>query len=57
VSQDYVQAHMWFSLSALHDETGASAFSHRAEIEVKMTTEQIAQAQALFAAWQPTWAK
>jgi uncharacterized protein len=54
VPQDYVQAHMWFSLSALDGETEASALNHRAEIEAKMTTEQIARAQALFAAWEPT---
>lgn len=57
VPQDYVQAHMWLSLSALNSEIEASALNHRGEIEVKMTTEQIAQAQALFAAWKPAWAK
>lgn len=57
VPQDYVQAHMWFSLSALDSETKASALNHRGEIEAVMTTEQIAQAQALAAAWAPSWAK
>jgi uncharacterized protein len=61
VPQDYVQAHMWFSLSDIasdrDSEINSLARNHRAEIEAKMTTEQIAQAQALAAAWVPAWAK
>jgi TPR repeat protein len=59
VPQDYVQAHMWFNLSAVasyyvDNELHFSALNHRGEIEAKMTTVQIAQAQALAAAWTPT---
>ena len=57
VQQDYVQAHKWFSLclisSSRDSETYSSALDHRAEIEAKMTTEEITQAQALAAAWTP----
>jgi TPR repeat protein len=52
VPQDYVQAHMWFNLSAAQGNSDAAR--NRALVASMMTPEQIANAQALAAAWKPT---
>jgi uncharacterized protein len=51
VQQDYVQAHMWFNLSAAQDWVAAK--TDRAELERKMTRAQIAEAQKLARDWKP----
>ena len=50
VPQDYVQAHMWFSLSAAQ---GDGATKNRDIIAAKMTPAQIAEAQKLAREWKP----
>ena len=47
--QDYVQAHMWFSLSAAQD----GDTNNREIIAAKMTPAQIAEAQKLAREWKP----
>ena len=47
--QDYVQAHMWFSLSAAQD----GDTHNRDIIAAKMTPAQIAEAQKLAREWKP----
>ena len=47
--QDYVQAHMWFSLSAAQD----GDTNNRDIIAAKMTPAQIAEAQKLARDWKP----
>ena len=51
VPQNYVQAHMWFSLAASRFE--AEAVKERDALAVRMSPEQVAKAQELAAAWQP----
>ncbi len=51
VTQDYVQAHMWFNLAAVKgDET---ATKNRDIVAKKMTPAQIAAAQRLAREWKP----
>ena len=49
VPQDYVQAHMWFSLSAAQD----GDTNNRDIIAAKITPAQIAEAQKLTREWKP----
>ena len=49
--QNYVQAHMWFSLAASRFD--AEAVKERDALAVRMSPEQVAEAQKLAAAWQP----
>ena len=51
VPQNYVQAHMWFSLAASRFE--AEAVKERDALEARMAPEKVAEAQDLAAAWQP----
>ncbi len=51
VPRDYVQAYMWFELSAAQDDQ--SAVSNRDAAARRMTPEQIAEAQTLAREWQP----
>ena len=51
VPQNYVQAHMWFTLAASRFE--AEAVKERDALAVRMAPEQVAEAQKQAAAWQP----
>ena len=51
VPQNYVQAHMWFSLAASRGE--AEAVTERDALAARMAPEQVAEAQKQAAAWQP----
>jgi uncharacterized protein len=51
VLRDYVQAYMWFELSAAQDDQ--SAVSNRDAAARRMTPEQIAEAQKLAREWKP----
>jgi TPR repeat protein len=51
VPQDYVAAHMWFSLSAAQDDDDAA--KNRDIIAQRMTLAQIAEAQRLAREWRP----
>ena len=51
VPQNYVQAHMWFSLAASRFE--AEAMKERDALATRMAPEQIAAAQKLAASWRP----
>jgi TPR repeat protein len=56
--QDYVQAHMWFSLAAANRETENGkiremAVTKRDEVAAKMTAAQIAEAEGLAREWKP----
>ena len=51
VPQNYVQAHMWFSLAASRFE--AEAVKERDALAARMSAEQVAEAQKMAAAWQP----
>ena len=51
VPQDYVRAHMWFSLAAAQGEQRAVKTLEMAER--KMTPDQIAEAQKLARDWKP----
>jgi TPR repeat protein len=51
VQQDYVQAHMWYDLSA--ERGWEAAVIARAVLEREMTRAQIAQAQNLARDWRP----
>ena len=51
VPQDYVHAHMWFSLSAVRGEQGAVKTLEIAER--MMTPAQINEAQKLARGWKP----
>ena len=53
--QNYVQAHMWFSLAASRGE--AEAVTERDALAVRMAPEHVAEAQKQAAAWQPQQAK
>jgi hypothetical protein len=49
VGQDFVRAHMWFTLAgaALSGDSGDTATKNRDRIAAKMTAEQIATAQEM----------
>ena len=49
VTQDYIQAHMWFNLAAAHGYENAS--KHRDDLAKKMTPADIPKAQALAGEW------
>ena len=49
VPQDYVQAHMWFSLSAAQ----GGGTNNQDIIAARMTPPQIAEAQKLAREWKP----
>ncbi|MEX2199861.1 MAG: peptidoglycan-binding protein [Dongiaceae bacterium] len=51
VAQNYVKAHMWYNMAASwgHDR----AYQARSRIETRMTSTQIAEAQAMAEKWQP----
>jgi uncharacterized protein len=51
VPQDYVLAHMWFNLAAAQGNKDALLFRNKAA--VKMTPQQIAEAQKLARDWKP----
>ena len=51
VTQDYVQAHMWYNLAAAQGEKLARKW--RDILAEKMTPEQIAEAQRLAREWKP----
>ena len=51
VPQNYVHAHLWFSLAASRFE--AEAVKERDALAARMSPEQVAEAQKLAAAWQP----
>jgi TPR repeat protein len=51
VTQDYLQAHMWFNLAAARGEKTAREF--RDSLAEKMTPEQIAEAQRTAREWKP----
>ena len=51
VPQDYVRAHMWFSLATAHGEQGAVKTVEMAER--RMTPAQINEAQKLARDWKP----
>ena len=51
VPQNYVHAHVWFSLAASKFE--AEAVKERDALAARMAPEQVAEAQKLAAAWQP----
>ena len=51
VPQNYVQAHMWFSLAASRFE--AEAVKERDALAARMSSEQVAEAQKQAAVWQP----
>ncbi len=51
VTQDYVQAHMWYNLAAAQGKETASKL--RDITEKMMTAEQIAEAQRLAREWKP----
>ena len=52
VLQDYVEAHKWFNLAASRGDAEAAA--ERDALAEKMTSEKVAQAQALARAWRPS---
>jgi TPR repeat protein len=49
ITQDYIEAHKWFNLSAASGEPGAER--RRADLEAKMTADQVDEAQRRAAAW------
>ena len=51
VPQNYVQAHLWFSLAASRFD--AEAVKERDALAARMAPEQVAEAQKQAAAWQP----
>ena len=57
VPQDYMQAHVWYNLAAASCSPPCAirnlAVEHRDLIELKMTPEQIAEAQRLAREWKP----
>ena len=55
VPQDYIQAHMWYNLSA-SNRTGDErdiAVSNRDRVAEKMPPEDISEAQRLASEWKP----
>jgi TPR repeat protein len=57
VPQDFVQAHMWYNLSASDSqfahETDETSARMRDLVAAKMTPDQIAEAQRLAREWKP----
>jgi len=55
IAQDFVAAHVWMTLAAgrLTGGTRSGALRFRATIEARMTSDQIAEARRLAAAWTP----
>ena len=56
VSQDHVQAHMWYSLAASRLPSGEyhdTAVKNRDALAELMTPAQIAEAEKLARAWKP----
>ena len=53
VPQDYVRAHMWFSLSAAQGEQKAAGETLIEMAERRMTPAQINEAQKLARDWKP----
>ena len=56
VAQDYVKAHMWYSLAAEQlppADNRQKAVCHRNFIEELMTPDQVAEAQRLAREWKP----
>ncbi len=55
VPQDYIQAHMWYSLAAsdLTGEYKERNVKNREEIAEEMTAEEIAEAERLAREWKP----
>ncbi len=56
VTQDYVQAHMWYNLAAARLPPGEArdmAVSNRDQIKKLMTPAQVAEAQRLAREWKP----
>lgn len=55
VPQDYVQAHMWYNLAAAgfdwRDESRRRAFERRDGVALRMTSQQIVEAQRLAREW------
>jgi len=51
VPQDYVMAHMWFSLAAA--QAHEDAIKIRDMVAARMTREQIAEAERLAREWKP----
>jgi len=51
VTQDYVQAHMWYNLAAMQGWESASKY--RDNLTRVMTPSQIAEAQKLAREWKP----
>ncbi len=51
VTQDYVQAHMWYNLAAARGQKDAGKW--RDNLAEKMTPAQIAEAQKLAREWKP----
>jgi uncharacterized protein len=51
VAQNYIIAHMWFSLAAAAGDAGAAR--NRDISAAKMTSEQIAEAHRLAREWKP----
>ncbi len=51
VTQDYVRAHMWYSLAAARGQKDAGKW--RDNLAEKMTPAQIAEAQRLAREWKP----
>ena len=53
VSQDYVEAHMWFNLAAAQssDEDREPYVKNRDAVAERMTAEQLAEAQRLAREW------
>jgi TPR repeat protein len=51
VPQDYISAHMWFSLAAAGGNGDAE--KNRENVAAKMTPAQIAEAQKLAREWKP----
>ncbi len=49
VERDYVTAHKWFNLAALHGSDEARLF--RGELALDMTSQEIADAQRLAREW------
>jgi len=52
VLQDFIQAHMWYNLSAAQGETRSA--EARDALAQRMTPAQIAEAQQLAREWKPT---
>ena len=51
VPQDYVTAHMWFNLSAAHDDESLNSDEARDTTAENMTPTDISKAQAMAREW------